>query len=186
MKDFTLTLPRMKLECPRCRHTWKQATPRWDRGHLFMKRGDRTVFVVDVLGYAFGESMQDVVVPLLRAIGYSDLTCPCPRCVGRQSRVVRGLLSLNYEARTLRVRIWTRMTSSRPGRNGSFGLKQLKCSPGHRQETKKGKPPSCRNSVMSPCPFPGIRTEKSTISDVPFLVPVSRRRSMFCMRSKKE
>jgi hypothetical protein len=58
-----------------------------------MKRGDRTVFVADDLGYAFAESMQDVVVPLLRAIGYSQLTYPCPRCADANARVVRGLLA---------------------------------------------------------------------------------------------
>jgi hypothetical protein len=83
----------MKLECPRCRHTWKQATPRWDRGHLLMKRGDRTVLVMDDLGYTFGESMQDVVAPLLRTIGYSDVAYPCPRCGDSNARVVRGLLA---------------------------------------------------------------------------------------------
>src|SRR5688500_1140238 len=50
MEKSTLTLPRMKLECMRCHHTWKQATPLWDRGHLLMKRGDKTVFVMDDVG----------------------------------------------------------------------------------------------------------------------------------------
>ena len=93
MKESTLTLPRMKLECPRCRHTWKQATPLWDRGHLLMKRRDKTVFVMDDLGYALGESIQDVVAPLLWTIGYSDLTCPCPQCGAGNARVVHGLLA---------------------------------------------------------------------------------------------
>src|SRR5688572_21576807 len=93
MKESTLTLPRMKLECLRCRHTWKQAVPRWDRGHLLMKRGDKTVFVMDDLGYAFGESIKDVVAPLLRTIGYSDLTYLCPQCGDGNARVVRGLLA---------------------------------------------------------------------------------------------
>ena len=83
----------MKLECPRCGHTWKQATPRWDRGHLLMKRGDRTVFAIDDLCYAFDASIQDVVDPLLRTIGYSHLTYPCPQCGDGNARVVRGLLA---------------------------------------------------------------------------------------------
>ena len=58
-----------------------------------MKRGDKTVFVMDDLGYAFGESMQDVVAPLLRTIGYSDLTYPCPQCGDGNARVVHGLLA---------------------------------------------------------------------------------------------
>ena len=83
----------MKLECPRCRHTWKQAVPRWDRGHLLMKRGDRKVFVTDDLGYEFGESIHSVVAPLLRTIGITDFGGGlCPQCGHNKSRVVRGLL----------------------------------------------------------------------------------------------
>ena len=93
MNESTLTLHRMKLECTNCRHTWVQATPLWDRGHLLMKRGDKTVFVADDLGYAFGESFQVLVAPLLREIGYSDCgPDPCPRCGHGDARLVRGLL----------------------------------------------------------------------------------------------
>jgi hypothetical protein len=94
MKESTLTLPRMKLECLRCRHTWKQAVPRWDRGHLLMKREDRTVFVTDDLGHELGESIQGVVAPLLRRIGFSDFSAEaCPQCGHGNARVVRGLLA---------------------------------------------------------------------------------------------
>jgi hypothetical protein len=58
-----------------------------------MKRGDRTVFVMDDLGYVFDESIQHVVEPLLRTMGYSDLTYPCPQCGDGNARVVRGLLA---------------------------------------------------------------------------------------------
>jgi len=58
-----------------------------------MKRGDRTVFAIDDLCYAFDASIQDVVDPLLRTIGYSHLTYPCPQCGDGNARVVRGLLA---------------------------------------------------------------------------------------------
>jgi hypothetical protein len=94
MKESTLTLPRMKLECMRCRNTWKQATPLWHRGHLLMKRGEKTVFVMDDVGYEFSESVHVVVAPLLRELGYSDFGFdPCPRCGHANARVVRGLLA---------------------------------------------------------------------------------------------
>jgi hypothetical protein len=84
----------MKLECLRCRHTWKQATPLWDRGHLLMKQADRTIFVDDDLAYEFGEPIHAVVAPLLRTIGFADFgTEACPRCGHDKARVVRGLLA---------------------------------------------------------------------------------------------
>jgi hypothetical protein len=59
-----------------------------------MKRRDRTVFVVDDLCYEFGESIQDVVAPLLRRIGFADFgTEVCPQCGHVNARVVRGLLA---------------------------------------------------------------------------------------------
>ena len=94
MEESTLTLPVMKLECLRCRRTWKQATPMWSRGHLLMKRADKTVFVMDDLGYHFMECISVVVAPLLREIGYCDFTAdPCPRCGHGNARVIRGLLA---------------------------------------------------------------------------------------------
>jgi hypothetical protein len=84
----------MKLECLRCRHTWKQAVPRWDRGHLLMKRGNKTVFVADDLGYEFGESIEAVAGPLLRTIGFADFGAEvCTHCGYDNARVVRGLLA---------------------------------------------------------------------------------------------
>lgn len=93
MKHSTLTLPRMKLQCMRCHHTWKQATPLWDRGHMLMKRRDRIVFVVDDLLYALNQPIQAAVAPLLRELGYSDFVHACPECGHSRAQVIRGLLS---------------------------------------------------------------------------------------------
>ena len=80
MTEFTLTLPRMKLECRRCRHTWKQGVPMWSRGHLLMKRGGKIVYVEDDLGYLLDKSIDEEVLPLLREIGYSNFVDACPHC----------------------------------------------------------------------------------------------------------
>lgn len=88
----TITLPRVKLECVRCRHTWKEAIPRWDRGHLLMKRGEKSVFVSDELRYELGDPVD--FAPMLEVIGFSDFgPSPCPRCREGGARVVQGLLT---------------------------------------------------------------------------------------------
>ena len=82
----------MKLECVRCRYTWKQAIPRWDRGHLLMKRGDKAAFVSDDVRYELGDPVD--FAPMLQAIGFSEFgPDPCPRCGNGGARVVQGLLT---------------------------------------------------------------------------------------------
>ncbi len=93
MTEFTLTLPRMKLECRRCRYTWKHGVPLWDRGHLLMKRGGKIVYVEDDLGYLLDESIDVAVLPLLREIGYSAFIDACSQCGHVDIRLVRGLLA---------------------------------------------------------------------------------------------
>jgi hypothetical protein len=97
----TISLPRVKLECVRCRHTWQQAIPRWDRGHVLMRRGDTTVFVSDEVGYGLGERVD--CAPMLEAIGFSAFgPSPCPQCGHDDARMVRGLLtSPSYGNETL-------------------------------------------------------------------------------------
>ena len=74
----------------------------WDRGHLLMKRGTTTVFARDDLCYLFGKSLQDVVVPLLQAIGYSGFGDNCPRCGHGHAQVIRSPLSpANYRSETI-------------------------------------------------------------------------------------
>lgn len=128
MKESTLTLPRIKLECLRCRNTWKQALPRWDRGHLLMKRGGRVIFVMDDLGYAFGESIQSVVAPLLQTIGFADFGGEtCPGCGRTNARVPVGFSRRPVmAAKILRVQFFSKKTSYDWARNGSCVLRRLK------------------------------------------------------------
>ena len=90
--ETTIKLPRMKLVCERCRYRWKQAIPRWSRGHVLMKRGDKFVCVSDVVRYELGACVD--FVPMLEVIGFSVFGAnPCPRCGDSDARVVQGLLA---------------------------------------------------------------------------------------------
>lgn len=97
MEEATLTSPRVKLECPRCRHQWMQGIPLWDRGHLLMTRRSTTVAVHDSLLHHLNEETGSVVAPLLKALGFFYFSAEaCSKCGHNNAKAVRGLLSPDH------------------------------------------------------------------------------------------
>jgi hypothetical protein len=95
MKEIAITLPMCKLSCRRCGYTWKEAVPRWDRGHVLMERENQRVFLFDDIVLELGEAVD--FASLLMPIGFSWLGSRCRDCGSDRVRVIRGLL-VAYDA----------------------------------------------------------------------------------------
>lgn len=96
MRSTVVELYRLKLECKRCRCTWRDAVPQGDRGHILMVRGDCRVFVLDDIVYEAPVNL-DELRETLHSLGFRNLWPTCPRCGGNRVSVVRGILTRHVQ-----------------------------------------------------------------------------------------
>ena len=96
MQRFRLPLFRVKLECRKCRHIWRALCPRvGDRYHVYMKRGDLYLFMLDDEISLGLQAEQSVVESILKEAGFHCIEERCPACNAPPTAVrrVRGLLT---------------------------------------------------------------------------------------------
>src|SRR5687767_12306306 len=102
MQPTAITLYREKLECTKCRHTWRDVVRRGDRGHIVMQRGDCRIFVLDDIVYEVPLNLDELRNTLL-SLGFKDFSPACPRCAATRVRVVRGILTRDAPAQPVHL-----------------------------------------------------------------------------------